>query len=64
MCDKWESVLEDLRHFRQRTERLGLTLNPSKCELRCFGPNGTAIFDAFNTACPGIKFIARKKCTL
>ena len=56
MADSPQIVLEDLSFLLTELSKIGLSLNPSKCELTCLSLKDPAsVIDNFRELLPGLK---------
>lgn len=65
ICDVPEMVLQDLEFLVNEAAKLGLRVNPSKCELFfCSGTIDAEIVSKFNDICPGICVTSKEDLNL
>ncbi|KAF2878652.1 hypothetical protein ILUMI_27520 [Ignelater luminosus] len=65
LSDDPEVVLSDFMNLINRSQELGLQVNPMKCELYfCSGEVDTNIFTRFQDVAPGIKAVSKKNLSL
>lgn len=63
--DLWHIVLEDFKLLKDEAAKLGLEINPSKCEIIIRSDNNQdMIIQAFNNICPAIQVIPPDTATL
>lgn len=63
-CGPGGTVMEDLRKVIAAESEIGMTLNPSKCELRVAGGGSERWNEAFSDLLPGLKLLQDSECLL
>lgn len=53
-----ETILNDLKYIIQECKKIGLEINPAKCELFFCGDQIESVIQDFNAICSGIKVVA------
>ena len=65
MADSPEIVLEDLRVLLEELKKIGLSINPSKCELTCINlDNQEAVINNFQQILPELKITSINESTI
>ena len=62
--ESWRVVLKDLLHFREEAEKLGLSLNEQKCEVKVFRSNKHDIESTFLHQFPINQCVPAQETTL
>ena len=64
LADDPTTVLSDFKDIIEKSKRIGLEINPDKCELYFIDELDQKVLDAFNVIAPGIKVITNENFNL